>query len=229
MKNILNEVPGQNFHGRLLFSTKFVEESDLRDKDVLDIGCGFGWFENHALNKEVRSIVGTEITELDLVTATQNITDPRAIFKTGNAVDLPFPDQSFDTVVSWEVIEHIPKGKEINMFREVARVLKPEGIFYLSTPNNSLPSKLFDPAWWLIGHRHYSLKRLKKFGEDHALDLIKAETKGRFWSIIGTLNMYFCKWILRRKSLFGSFVHEKENLEYDHPGFVDIFIKFQKK
>jgi SAM-dependent methyltransferase len=229
MRNVINEIPTHDLHGRLLFSTKFVTITDLTDKDVLDIGCGFGWFENFALEKGVKSITGTEITELDLATAKQNILNPKATFKVGDAISLPFLEQTFDTVVSWEVIEHIPKNEEMNMFREVFRVLKPGGSFYLSTPHNSFFSKLFDPAWWLIGHRHYSLKQLKKFGESAGFQPFMSEIKGRFWSIFGTLNMYFCKWVLKRKPLMESMMQKKIDTEYDNPGFVDIFIRFQKK
>lgn len=46
---------------------------------------------------------------------------------------LPFPDQSFDAVAAWNVIEHAENP--YRAAREVARVLRPGGIFLLSVPN----------------------------------------------------------------------------------------------
>lgn len=71
-------------------------------------------------------------------------------------MELPFENESFDTVVCWEVIEHLPENSEHALFVEVNRVLKVGGAFSLSTPHDSLVSKLLDPAWWLMSHRHYS-------------------------------------------------------------------------
>ncbi len=55
-------------------------------------------------------------------------------FLVAGAGDLPFPDGSFDTVVMWEVLEHIPPGTEPQAFAEIARVLRPGGRLHLSTP-----------------------------------------------------------------------------------------------
>jgi ubiquinone/menaquinone biosynthesis C-methylase UbiE len=135
MKNLLNEKPNSKLIGRLKFTVKkFIKEKDVVNKKVLDIGCGYGWFELNALKRGVKEIHGIEITDEDLKTVRENIKDLRAKFKKGGALKLPFRDNYFDTVVSWEVIEHIPKNTEDRMFKEVSRVLKKNGIFYLSTP-----------------------------------------------------------------------------------------------
>ena len=45
MKNILREPPSTDLHGRLWFTTaRFVDPRDVKDKSVLNIGCGYGWF-----------------------------------------------------------------------------------------------------------------------------------------------------------------------------------------
>lgn len=230
MKNILKDTPETKLNARLLESLSFVDEKDLKDKKILDIGCGFGWFELHALKKRVGEIVGMEITREDLATAKKFIKDTRASFVIGGALKLPFKDKSFDTVVSWEVIEHIPKNTEQMMFSEVYRVLKPSGKFYLSTPYNSFWSTLTDPAWWLIGHRHYSKKILQKLGKDSGFGVNKLYTKGRFISVLGVLNMYIAKWVFKRRSFFENFFIEQEKKEYKkRNGFYGIFVRYIKK
>lgn len=228
MKNLLAEKPAKIFHGRLLASINFVNNGDLKDKNVLDIGCGFGWCEVNFLQRGVKKITAMEISEEALETVRQNIKDERLELKTGVATKLPFEAESFDTIVSWEVIEHIPKGKESKMFSEINRVLKNNGVLYLSTPHSSFLPNALDPAWWLIGHRHYRTKKLIKIAR---ADFIATDIKilGGFWSLINTLNMYIAKWIFRRDSFFKDFFNKKENAEYKrNDGFANIFIKFKK-
>ena len=54
MKNILDERPSHDLSGRLLASVQFVEDIDLKDRDVLDIGCGYGWCELNFLGRGVK-------------------------------------------------------------------------------------------------------------------------------------------------------------------------------
>jgi ubiquinone/menaquinone biosynthesis C-methylase UbiE len=229
MKNILNQKPSLELNGRLRESVSFASDLDLQNKNVLDIGCGFGWFELNALNRGIKKITGTEISEDDLKTAKENVINEKVDFKVASALDLPFEDNSFDTVVSWEVIEHIPKNTEDKMFSEVKRVLKPNGVFYLSTPHKSFFSNIFDPAWWLIEHRHYEIDELKKFAENNGFEVLDFKIKGGFWSLFSSLNMYLSKWIFKRKPILESYFVGRENVEYGKEnGFVDVFIKFRK-
>lgn len=167
MKNILDEKPNENLTGRLLASVQFVSDEDVKDKNALNVGCGFGWCELNFLSRGVKQMAGIEISEEDLKTARENVVNERVKFCLGSAIQIPFPDKSFDTVVSWEVIEHIPKNTENRMFTEVARVLRSGGVFYLSTPHASFFSNILDPAWWLIGHRHYSREQLALYAKQN--------------------------------------------------------------
>jgi SAM-dependent methyltransferase len=128
------------------------------------------------------------------------------------------------------VIEHIPKGTENLMFNEVARLLKPDGVFYLSTPYRSFFTNILDPAWWLVGHRHYSRQSLENFAAASSLKIETVVIKGGWWSLINILNLYISKWIFRRKPFLESFFSDKENVEYmeNDVGFANIYIKFRK-
>lgn len=231
MKNILNEVPGRVLSGRLLASVQFVDDYDVKDKTVLDIGCGYGWCEINFLGRGAAKVVGVEVSEKDLETIRSNISNDRLELKASSATSLPFEANSFDSIVSWEVVEHIPKGTEGLMLAEVARVLRPGGAFYLSTPHRSFFTNLLDPAWWLVGHRHYSSKQLEEFANDTAILRVESvKIRGGWWSLVNILNLYISKWIFRRKPFLESFLNEMENAEYanEDAGFSNIFMKFRK-
>jgi len=229
MKNISDEKPSYDLVGRLMASAQFVNDKDIKDKSILDIGCGFGWCELNFLNRGVRQMTGMEITEDDLKTARKSVRNKKIYFCVGSANKLPFLNKSFDTVVSWEVIEHIPKNTENQMFSEISRVLKPMGVFYLSTPHSSFFSNILDPAWWLIGHRHYTQEQLVEYAKKNGFEVKDIKIKGRLWTLFSILNMYFSKWILRRTSLYKNIFTKNEHKEYMNiNGFVNIFIKLEK-
>lgn len=229
MKNVIAEKPTDELHGRALYNTQFVSEEDIISKKVLDIGCGFGWFELSAEKRGAEKIIGIEFDEKDLETGKKYIQSEKIEFKQGSAIEIPFLEESFDTVVSWEVIEHIPKNTENKMFQEANRVLRKGGVFYLSTPYDSFFSKLFDPAWWLIRHRHYSKKTLADLAERNGFKIERTILNGGFWEIVGINNLYIAKWIFRRRPFFENFINKKQNIEYQKEnGFTNIFIKFRK-
>jgi SAM-dependent methyltransferase len=226
MRNIVDEKPTDPLHGRSLFSVEFVSDSDIRNKSILDVGCGFGWFEQNAIRKGCRRIVGIEPALSDLETARRYIEDTRVTFAVGNAISIPFGSSTFDTVVSWEVLEHIPKNTEQRMFREIYRVLKEGGVFYLSTPNNSFVADMCDPAWWLIGHRHYSPGKLQCLAQVTGFRIENITLKGRFWEIIGINDLYIAKWIFGRRPFFERSIQRMQDLEYqEDAGFTTTFMK----
>ena len=106
-----------------------------RGKRVLDIACGEGYGAAALAKAGALSVVGVDISAdvCDQARYTYGI-DARA----GDALAIPLPDRSIDLVVSFETIEHVedPAG----FLRECARVLIPEGMIVVSTPNRPIYS-----------------------------------------------------------------------------------------
>jgi ubiquinone/menaquinone biosynthesis C-methylase UbiE len=199
----------------------------IRGKDILDIGCGFGWFELYCASHAARKVVGLEPSSAELRTAWDSVQDSRILFQEGDALDLPFEANSFDTVCIWDVIEHLPRKRETTLFREIARVVRPGGKIYLSTPFRSHLARAFDPAFWLLGHRHYNERELRKLGEGSGLLVEEVTVRGSFFEVVMILNLYFSKWILRRAPLFQESLARKQDREYDRPaGYMTIFVRY---
>jgi SAM-dependent methyltransferase len=226
VRNLLDDLPGGDLHGAQLVSRDWVAPEDLRDRQVLDIGCGFGWFEVLALEAGVAGIVGIEPHEADLDTARRFFDQEQVSFRVGSAIEIPFPDDSLDTVVCWEVLEHIPKDTEPRAFAEITRVLKPGGVFYMSTPYAAGFTRVTDPAYWLIGHRHYSKRQLAGFARQAALDVEDLMVRGDHWHNIAINNLYVAKWVFRREPFLADRVNRRLDAGYRRPcGFATAFMK----
>jgi len=234
MKNIHNEKASlKKLNSRMRYTLENIDIKDVKGKTVLDIGCGFGWCELDFINKGVKKAIGIEIADEDLKSARMHIKKSNVIFKVGSGLDIPAKDNSIDTVVCFEVIEHIPKNTEHILFSEINRVLKKGGVFYLSTPYDNPFTKLLDPAWWLIGHRHYSKRKLEELAQSNGFKVKSIAVKGGIWSTFGLLYMYISKWIFRtRTSPLADFFAKKEKHEYktdNGEGIANIFVTYQLK
>lgn len=110
--------------------------SDLNGT-VLDIGCGSGHGSNN-LAKKFKEVHGLDIS-LDAINYAKNYWQlPNINFSQGDCLNIPFPESHFDTVVAFEVFEHLTDWRLF--LKEIQRVLKPDGLVYISTPNKSLYS-----------------------------------------------------------------------------------------
>ena len=97
-------------------------------------------------------------------------------FKEGVVPPLPFADESFDCVVSFQVIEHIERDKEF--VREVRRVLKKGGKFIVSTPNR--PMSLTRNPWHV---REYTAEQFSALlSEFSAVEAMGVAGNERVWS-----------------------------------------------
>ncbi len=111
---------------RYVFALPFVE-----NKRVLDIACGTGYGLGF-LKNTAKSVTGIDV---DIVAAKQarSECDEKASVLLGDGTNLPFDDGSFDVVTSFETLEHL--HARTVFLTELKRVLKPNGLLILSTPN----------------------------------------------------------------------------------------------
>lgn len=107
----------------------FLANEDLKNKKVLDAGCGTGWFSKAAAERGA-SVTSMDLGENLLAEVAKKCNSERVV---GSILEIPFPENTFDFVVSSEVIEHTPDPYKA--LHEIYRVLKPGGTMVLSTPN----------------------------------------------------------------------------------------------
>ncbi|MBI4058005.1 class I SAM-dependent methyltransferase [Candidatus Microgenomates bacterium] len=105
----------------------------IEGKTILDLGCGTGYGSAIMLTLGAREVIGTDIDPDAIKFAKKNFKKRKLSFYIADAISLPFPNNSFDVVVSFEVIEHMKDYQQY--IQEVLRVLKKKGYCIFSTPN----------------------------------------------------------------------------------------------
>lgn len=109
---------------------------------VLVDGCGVGMYVR-ALLPHANEVHGIDIEGEHLEIAAANI--PEGVYTQGGAEELPYPDNSFDLVLSHEVIEHV--RDDATSAHEIARVLRPGGRAVIFAPNRLYPFETHGHYW----------------------------------------------------------------------------------
>jgi 2-polyprenyl-6-hydroxyphenyl methylase/3-demethylubiquinone-9 3-methyltransferase len=102
---------------------------------VLDIGCGGGFLSN-PLSKAGFVVDGLDASADSLAVATQHDSTGKVRYTRGDALSLPFADDSFDVVCAMDFLEHVEDPARV--VSEAARVLRPRGRFFFHTFNRNI-------------------------------------------------------------------------------------------
>jgi len=126
MPEVQGKIELEHYH-RYIFASHFV-----KGKLVLDIACGEG-YGSTILADFASHVVGVDISEEAIEHVKQKYEKPNLEFKQGSCDAIPLDNSSIDVVVSFETIEHHDRHEE--MLQEIKRVLKPDGILIISSPD----------------------------------------------------------------------------------------------
>lgn len=133
VRTLKNLVPG-----RLKWFDKHI---DWHGKDVLDLGCA-GGFMAEALVQKGASVSGIDPAAQAIEAAREHAQAQNLPIKydVGVGEALPYSDAVFDAVVCVDVLEHVEDLSKV--LSEVARVLKPGGVFLFDTINRNFAARL---------------------------------------------------------------------------------------
>lgn len=115
---------------RYLYAANYV-----RGLTVLDVACGEG-YGSAWLARQAAQVIGVDLS-VDAIAHAKSVysAQPNLHFQQADCTALPFADASFDRVVSFETIEHITA--QAQFLAELSRVLRPDGVLILSSPNKA--------------------------------------------------------------------------------------------
>lgn len=125
-------IPSDNPIHQRLFKA-YVIAQDYVHGDLLEVGCGEGRGAE-LLIPQVKSFTAIDKIREAIEKLAQKF--PQGKFISGNLPPLPFADNTYDVVISFQVIEHIQDDKLF--LSEIHRVLKPGGVALITTPNRRM-------------------------------------------------------------------------------------------
>ncbi len=148
----------------------FRQHIELKDKKILDWGCGPGRIIRHmpALTGNGCEFYGTDYNQKSIAWCSQHLKG--ITFNTNTlAAQLPYPDNFFDLIYGYSIFTHLSETLHYEWYAELIRVLKPQGILFLTTQGNNYIAKLtnteresFNQGQLVVrgkvkeGHRTYS-------------------------------------------------------------------------
>lgn len=132
---------------------------DLAGQDVLDVGCGLGGKSSDYLAAGARAVVGIDLRSFSLHSAARSepgdslpAAASQAAFCQTDAARMPFADNSFDVIVSINVLEHVDDLYAV--LRECKRVLRPNGRMLFHFPPFYSPWGAHLEGWIAIPWLH---------------------------------------------------------------------------
>lgn len=224
------------FRNRYLFVQKrlrkYAPEDSNTIHDALNLGTGEGDYDR-MIARHCGQLVGCDVNEEDLAHARHlNADVPNLRYEPNNALALSYPDAAFGLIVSCEVIEHV--GQPDQMVREIARILRPNGLAIMTFPSREFPVT-YDPLnriWqWLRkpgDHENIVSQGAYAFGHDYLIgsddfkkwaaesNLEILEFQGLSRHLVGLLEMYWTGIVQR------IFKKNSRNVTDDTAGSVKI-------
>lgn len=183
--NRLNYYLGHSYTAKRSLYQKIAENVRYAKGELLDVGCGekpyyklFKPYIDKYVGFDFGQTAGKRIKHADVI---------------GDALNLPFCNNSFDTVLSTEVLEHVPTPSK--MLSEIFRVLKPGGNLILTTP-----------FFWPLHEEPYDYFRYTSHGLTHlakenGFKVLKLEKTAGFFATCGQILSYglFSQFGIKRK------------------------------
>lgn len=217
----------------------------VKDKDVLEVGCGGGQGLGY-LAQKARRVVGGDVDE-EILKYPQDYYQNRIEIKAFGAEEIPFPDNSFDVILLFETIYYLENPERF--LNESRRVLRDNGLILICQANPERPGFNKSPFTF----KYFSAHEFKQFFQGFQTEVFGAfkteeeNLKGRIVSFIRNIAVKFhliprtMKWKGRLKRLFFGKLKEmpyevKEGMaKYEEPetiinpkNYKVLFVKARK-
>ncbi|MEN0005382.1 MAG: class I SAM-dependent methyltransferase, partial [Bacteroidota bacterium] len=192
------------YRNRYVFVKNTLEElaQKHRFKQGLSLGTGEGDYDR-MLAQYCDQLTACDINEADVAFAKKLNSDVANIeYRVENALELSFADDSFDLLISVEVIEHV--GQPARMMEEIGRVLKPGGVAIITFPSVDFPftydpinrilagvnGKKISQGAYAFGHEYLIDQReFRKWVRKEALVALKDRNLSGY--LVGLVEMYW--------------------------------------
>ena len=151
-------------------------ERSRKTNNMLDIGCGDGYFLKEAMKRNWQ-VYGVEFTSEAIdICVSKGIRMHAGVLNESN-----YSKEQFDVVTSFEVIEHI--NNPIDEMEKINRLTRKGGLFYVTTPNfNSVSRNILKEKWNIIEYpehlSYYTTSTLCKLAKENGFLPVECKTTG---------------------------------------------------
>jgi len=220
-----NDIGQQSFITPV-YLDKLIERLEInKDSYVLDVGSGVGGPAIYIADKTGCKIAGVDVSDVGIEMANKlaknsNLED-KIEFYLGDAMKMPFPDNSFDIAISLNVLNVFED--KVGLFREVLRVLKPSGLWAFLSGTFDMPD---DPEISRKMARGYLIPQYYDSLENYRKKLIEAGFRiDEITEYVSDFRVQNKKWGDAYKKHFDEISKEqgKENTEY-HIDYFDTYL-----
>lgn len=192
------------YRNRYLFvKSRLKTFGNRKFRNSLNLGTGEGDYDP-MIASAVENLVSCDINAGDVAFAQELNKDiANADYRVENALDLSFPDKHFDLIVSVDVMEHV--GDPEQMVKEMSRVLKSNGLVFLTFPQLRFPFT-YDPinriaaafgakpavsqGAYAFGHEYLvDVDKVIEWAKENKMDVL--QNFGLSGYLIGLLEMYW--------------------------------------
>ena len=137
---------------------KTKEEIDIaKYKTVLDIGCGTGAL-SYVLYKNGLKVTGIDIAKKMVEKSKEKLKDTDVkIYEVDSKKSFPFPDKSFDLVISSYVAHGLKEDKRIELYKEASRLARKKVIFHDYNKNRAVLTTIIE---WLEGGDYFNFIKI---------------------------------------------------------------------
>jgi len=141
--------------------------------EVLELGCGAGIPMTAAL-ADGRRLTGVDISATQVGLARRNV--PAATFRQADMTTLDFPASSFDAVVAFYSLTHVPRDEHGALLERIARWLRPGGVFVASMGVDDDPGGV-EQDWLGVDmyFSHFGAKKNRRLVERAGLRIESAQ------------------------------------------------------
>lgn len=220
-----NDIGQQSFITPI-YLDKLIQRLNInKDSYILDVGCGVGGPAVYIADKTGCRIAGIDINEVGVEMARKlaknSNLEGRAEFHLGDAMEMPYPDNTFDLAISLNVMNVFED--KVGLFKEVLRVLKPKGAWAFLSGTFEMPD---DPEISRKMARGYLIPQYYDSLENYREKLLQAGFQiDEITEYVSDFRVQNKKWGDAYKKHFDEIAQEqgKENTEY-HIDYFDTYL-----
>ena len=138
---------------------------DPAGKDVLDLGCGYGWHCKYAADHGAKRVLGIDQSKMMIAEAIKRNTHEKNDYQICSLQDYDYPAASFDLVVSNLVLHYV---KDLDaIYRRIYETLRIGGVFLINIEHPTFTAgvnqQFSDDGTWQVDNYYYPGERQTSF------------------------------------------------------------------